>query len=230
MLVERGPGFYGETSFIERQADGGERAAKVRAHADVTYLPGSRYVLWDTTKLEAVLFKDPALRNALLAQLGSATAKKLFEMTWAVGTANEQGCKLKHRLYDEFYVQEVHDVLWQTFLRVMAAEGGDSLARQPIGVALVLPWLKELQEMRGISDKKLELALREHGIDLQAASERGDSLLALCETVAHAKFEKQGEKHKQLKQALKADKARSRVVGMGTSTKGIGDAHLPSGV
>ena len=43
-------------------------------------MPGSRYVVWDTAQLEAVLQKDPALRNALLAHLAAATAKKLFEV------------------------------------------------------------------------------------------------------------------------------------------------------
>jgi len=106
VLVERGPGFNGEISFIERQAKTGEpdRAVKVRARADVTFLPGIRYVLWDTSKLEAMLQRDPALRNALLALFGAATAKKLFEVTWAVGKANERGGKLKHQLYDEFYM------------------------------------------------------------------------------------------------------------------------------
>lgn len=58
-----------------------ERFALPSPQADVTFMPGSRYVVWDTTQLEAVLQKDPALRNALLAHLAAATAKKLFEVS-----------------------------------------------------------------------------------------------------------------------------------------------------
>ena len=59
--------------------------------------------------------------------------------------------------------------------------------------------------------------MRQHGIDLSACLERGDSLLALCETVAHTKAEMRGEKMRELKQARKDDKARNRVVRMETS-------------
>ena len=48
-------------------------------------MPGSRYIVWDTAQLEAVLQKDPALRNALLAHLAAATAKKLFEVSRYLG-------------------------------------------------------------------------------------------------------------------------------------------------
>ena len=74
-----------------------------------------------------------------------------------------------------------------------------------------------LQAEHGLSDKKVERALRQHGIDLNACLERGDSLLALCEAVAHTKAEMRGEKMRELKQARKDDKARNRVVRMETS-------------
>ena len=186
--------------------------------ADVTFMPGSRYVVWDTAQLEAVLQKDPALRNALLAHLAAATAKKLFEVTWAVGRANEQGAKLKHMLYDEIYTQEVLDVLWQALAETIAANDA-AAAHQPNAAMLVRSRLNTLQAEHGLSDKKVERALRQHGIDLDACLERGDSLLALCETVAHTKARKQGEKMRDLKQARKEDKARNRVVRMDTYTQ-----------
>ena len=137
-------------------------------------------------------------------------------MTWAVGRANEQGAKLKHMLYDEIYTQEVLDVLWQALTEAMAASGA-AAARQPDTAVLVRSRLDTLQAEHGLSDKKVERALRQHGVDLNACLERGDSLLALCEAVAHTKAEKRGEKMRELKQARKDDKARNRVVRMETS-------------
>jgi hypothetical protein len=90
VLIERGPGFNGEISFTERQSHcgggtSGEEKARVRARADVTFMPGSRFIVWDTVKLEVMLEHDPGLRNALLACLGNTIAKKLFDMTWSLG-------------------------------------------------------------------------------------------------------------------------------------------------
>jgi hypothetical protein len=72
-------------SFIKRIGYSDDRAEQVKARSDVTFLPGSRYIIWDMPKLEALLKKDTALRNALLANLGQTTSHKMNEITWSVG-------------------------------------------------------------------------------------------------------------------------------------------------
>jgi hypothetical protein len=223
VLVERGPGFNGEVSFTERQGHSdksSERAEKVRARADVTFMPDSRYVLWDTPKLEAMLRGDPSLRNALLACLGKTTAKKLYDMTYSLGKANEHAQGLKHMLYEEFYKQEVLDMVRHTLVETVAC-GGEAAAHAPNGASVLLPRLKQLQAERGISNKvhqkAIQALIREQGIDLQKATENGDSLLTICDTEVGLSSSTHTAKHKELKRVIKDNKARNRVVRMDAS-------------
>lgn len=214
VLIERGPGFSGEISFTERQAHNGERAETIKARADVTYLPGSRYVIWETKELEEMLTDDPALRNALLACLGRTTARKLFDVTWSLGKANHHAQQLKHKLYEEFYKQEVLDMTRHTLVETVNSDAGAQCAcRCPNGAEILLPRLKQLQLDRGISDDVHERALREHGFDPRAAA--GASLLELCDTDVGLSSIRHTEKHTEFKRMLKANKSRNRVVTLG---------------
>lgn len=217
VLIERGAGFCGELSFVKRQGwlakEGGkERAEQVKARSDVTFLPGSRYIIWDSAKLEALLKKDSALRNALLANLGQTTSRKLQEMTKSVGQANERAHALQHKLVEELYKQEVLDVVRHTFVKAAAGRDGSRAIRRPNGAEVLLPALRQLQAERGVLDETQERVLRTHGLDLERAAERGDSLLALCDTQAGSSSHRHNEQYKELKRVLREDKAKNRVV------------------
>ena len=212
VLIERGPGFCGEASFIQRQAcSDADAARKVRARADVTFDVGSRYAVWDTRKLEALLKADAALRNALLACLTQATAKKLYEVTWSVGKANEHAHQLKHMLYDEYYKQEVLDVIRHALVETVAT-GGEQAAREPSGVEILRPRLARLQTERGVDDETHGRALQEIGLDLPRGLADGASLLMLCDTDVGLASQRHTDRHQELKSMLKREKARNRVV------------------
>ena len=212
VLIERGPGFNGEVSFTERQAYNDERAEKVKARADVTYLPSSRYVTWETVQLEQMLNDDPALRNALLACLGRTTAKKLFDVTWSLGKANHHAQQLKHKLYEEFYKQEVLDMVRHTLIETVTIDADAScVCHEPNGATILLPRLKQLQVERGISDSVHERALIELGIETHKVDGH-ESLLALCDTNVGLSSMRHTKKHAEFKRMLKANKSRNRVV------------------
>jgi hypothetical protein len=181
-------------------------------------------VIWETSQLEEMLSDDPALRNALLACLGKTTAKKLFDATWSLGKANHHAQQLKHKLYEEFYKQEVLDMTRHTLVEAVtndAAVAAHSACRAPNGAAILLPRLKQLQLDRGISDEVHKQALREHGlyrddpaVGVGVGVEAGGSLslLELCDTDAGLSSIRHTEKHAEFKRMLKANKSRNRVV------------------
>ena len=211
VLVEQGPGFNGEVSLSERLGYNDEKKEKVKARADVTLLPGSRYIVWNTLKLEELLKDDHALRNALLACLGQTISKKLYDVTWSLGKSNEHAQRLKHMLYEEFYKQEVLDTMRHTLVETIVKDG-EHAAREPNGVGILLPRLTQLQAERGISDKVQERALIEQGIDLKKAKTTGESLLELCDTDVGLSSTRHTEKHTAFKHILKENKSRNRVV------------------
>ena len=85
--LERGPGFTGEVSFVSSLIDPeGLHLGEAMVRADVIVMPGSRYLEFDMGRLEAMMRKQPTLRNAIVAQLSRSVSGKLYATTasaWA---------------------------------------------------------------------------------------------------------------------------------------------------
>ena len=114
-------------------------------------------------------------------------------------------------------------MLRHTLVETASSRDGARALRRPNGVEILLPALKRLQEERGIPEEVQERVLRAHGLDLEGAAERGDSLLVLCNTKVGVESGRHTGAYKQLKRMLEEDLARNRVVRHGFQRVGAED-------
>lgn len=77
ITLTRGPGVYGEISFVHSIATGQEQTSR----ANITVSKGSSYLIWEGADLRAASQSDRALGNALVAYLSGSMSMKLYDTT-----------------------------------------------------------------------------------------------------------------------------------------------------
>eukprot|EP00322_Chrysochromulina_rotalis_P014067 CAMPEP_0115842786 /NCGR_PEP_ID=MMETSP0287-20121206/7977_1 /TAXON_ID=412157 /ORGANISM="Chrysochromulina rotalis, Strain UIO044" /LENGTH=427 /DNA_ID=CAMNT_0003296461 /DNA_START=136 /DNA_END=1419 /DNA_ORIENTATION=- len=179
VVIERGPGFTGEVSFVSSlvDANGGETTVR----ADVIFSPGSHYLEFEMGELEAMMRKQPSLRNAIIALLSRSLSNKLYATTKSLGRANKKMMVVHTKLIESQYKSELLDLMLDTLATTVDATG-EQAALAPDGLRVLQPKLEHLQHSRGISTDLQHRILMETGLDLEQAKWEQQSLVDLCKT------------------------------------------------
>ena len=196
--LERGPGFTGEVSFVSSLIDPeGLHLGEAMVRADVIVMPGSRYLEFDMGRLEAMMRKQPTLRNAIVAQLSRSVSGKLYATTASVAKANERVMDLHGKLIESQYKTEVLDVTLDT-LASAAREGAEHAALAPDGLRVLQPKLERLQRRRGVSTDVHQRVLQEHGLDFARAKSERHSHVELVEATTGSASERHSKRHEHI--------------------------------
>lgn len=198
LSIVRGPGLYGEVSFVRSLAMDDSRS--VTARADVTLSRGSKYIAWEGRELKTLLRSDKSLSNAVVATLSLNIAKKLTDSTTSVGktTKSLQQAKLQldladykrdavnvalHALVDSIDPSLAHRSPEEALTHMHAPE-----PTAPGSGALLFAHLDDLRAKHKVSAAEHERVLRDLALirddDERRLGPRAPSLLQLCARLA----------------------------------------------
>ena len=135
--IVRGRGFYGEVSFVHGLTSGRNDAAR----ADVSFSAGSRYIFWDGEELRALLKKNPALSNALIACVSMTISRKLYDTTTSVDSTSRDLQNARTELNEEVYRRDAISVALHALVEQKDCE-------EPGSGAKLFAYLEDLRAKR----------------------------------------------------------------------------------